>query len=889
MAYEISSRLKRLSLQGSKVPQIVIEIEGFPYAISAIPVTRYWLIGDSVNVGDDGLYIGGVIDDPNQRNWIAKNNSTMLSQQLLPDRGGSGSTTRLKFKLVDINKEVTSAFSPGQVVDDPLYKRAIVYQTFKDGAHPFDSIELLNGLLTDIDYNAGNIEIQISSPEHLKSRDIYRKFTSKISTPTFATTLDGDITDVATTIPVASVTGFIADADDHSYYIKIGSEIIFVGGVSGSSFVSCIRGQLGTEASAHSDLDDVDLYYHVSAADTSITLASTDGLLEKSDTFSVYIIIGSEIIYTDAISGRKVTGCTRGQVGTTAATYKQGDSVKSMYRFQGNSIDLALKLMISGSGTYESNVKPTSFVQTRPAVNIDNAIYFLNEEIKTKLGLVVGSYVSSVGATNAENNFTDAIITGFGDDETGSYFTVQKADLTDLALETDTPAELSFKSQYDVYPEGCSMTPRQVDIQQHLDFQDLLSTTFPDQDFQEVKTIKASTFINEQVYYASGLYQIPRKGRASCNITLPPLAIRGTKTLDETNVKRPESLSIRRSLNKFFYNEITYKYNYDPVTNEFLEEYTDESPTSKTRIPIGNRPLIIEARGLRDVNIAFIQQQIKRYLARYQYGAESFDVDVMYGENFTAEIGDAAIFGSEALQVSDTTRGSRKFKKRLVEIINAKNDITKGKLSFSMLDTSSTLDGRFATFGPSSLIDSGASTTELPLQRSFGTLDIEEEYEKWDRFHGELVRVRSTDFTFDEEVLFTGFKSGARNTMLVETLSLPPSKDYIVEQPKYSGDVDTKETWKILHPFACPEIVVVSGISSTQIDVGVNVAKFFIGSIIRVHKLDFTTDTGGARITVTNIAGNVITVDDLGFTPDNTYVINLIGFNSDSGKPYRYI
>jgi hypothetical protein len=60
----------------------------------------------------------------------------------------------------------------------------------------------------------------------------------------------------------------------------------------------------------------------ISATVTTIAVASVAGLAANG-----YVLIGSETIYYDSISGTSLSGCARGQNGTTAASHTAGDSV----------------------------------------------------------------------------------------------------------------------------------------------------------------------------------------------------------------------------------------------------------------------------------------------------------------------------------------------------------------------------------------------------------------------------------------------------------------------------------------------------------------------------------------------------------------------------------
>jgi hypothetical protein len=71
-----------------------------------------------------------------------------------------------------------------------------------------------------------------------------------------ASTLSADCTNSATTLSITSVSTFPTTGN---FRIKIGTELILVGGISGSTFTGCTRGIEGTSAAAHVTTDAVTL------------------------------------------------------------------------------------------------------------------------------------------------------------------------------------------------------------------------------------------------------------------------------------------------------------------------------------------------------------------------------------------------------------------------------------------------------------------------------------------------------------------------------------------------------------------------------------------------------------------------------------------------------
>lgn len=97
----------------------------------------------------------------------------------------------------------------------------------------------------------------------------------------------------------------------------------------------------------------------------------------KDAAYETYIKVDDEIMKFTGISGSSLTGAVRGSLGTTAATHSSGAAVKTFYRLTGNSIDLALKVMLSGWGTFfKTGVAVTHFNYISATETDDNAIYF---------------------------------------------------------------------------------------------------------------------------------------------------------------------------------------------------------------------------------------------------------------------------------------------------------------------------------------------------------------------------------------------------------------------------------------------------------------------------------------------------------------------------------
>jgi hypothetical protein len=651
------------------------------------------------------------------------------------------------------------------------------------------------------------------------------------------------------------------------------------------------RQTLFTEAKA-------ELTSNINNSQTTITVDSTGGFLLPGDALTTYIRINDEIIQYTGISGNTFTGCVRGQLNTIADSHDADDSVESFYRLQGETIELALKLMLSNDGntSYLDNLTIVAFVKNGIEV-VANAIFFEGINVNTRYGVAIGDTMVVSGATNAGNNGTFTVL-DIQNSITGSYIVVNGA----LVQEQFTSAVASFTSQYNTLPDGAGlgMTPDLVDVQGHQDLENQFGSSFLELDLYIKEEINGKELISQQIYYPSGLYQIPRKGRSGVGYTSPPLVTFDTKILNNTNVTKAERLEIERSIVEAFYNAVVFKFNIDSLEDDFLSSYIFQSARSTNRIPVGNRPLVIEAPGARPSLTQTINQleaQGRRFIDRYQFGAEKITINTTY-ENFNAEVGDVVIFEGETLQISDNKSGTRDFAPRLMEITNSKLNLVTGDLQFELTDTAFGLDGRYAVISPSSIVGVGSTTTRVVIVNSFGSA-FGVERAKWFDYVGQELLIHNEDWSFQESSTLVQVDVAAGNVLVFDDpFSIPIPEGYVIETNTYPTDPNPKiqRFLKAIHCHWNPQVEIVSSSSNFTFEVAASdIDKFFIGSFVRVHNDDFSIQSIASRTdddaVVTNINNvtNIITVDrDLGFTPLAGYKVDLIGF-PDQGLPYRYL
>lgn len=631
----------------------------------------------------------------------------------------------------------------------------------------------------------------------------------------------------------------------------------------------------------------------ISNSTTTITLDSTANLvLPYSTEVYTYVKIDDEIIRYTGISGNDITGCTRAQFGTIASSHSDGASVSSFYRLTASAIQMALKLMLSGPDTYyATDIGIDNFVRSASGTDTANTIFFAGLDVETKYGLTVGDYITTTGATNSSNNVSLMTVSSISVTDDGSVVTTSGGS---LVLELNSNATASFKSKYNVWPDGLGLGGDQVDVAEYERLEDLFTSSLPTYDFYVTDTIKAKEFIDKEVLYPANLYTLPRKGKISCGVVSPPLAVALLPHINKSNVTNPESIRIKRSLGKYFYNTIIYKYDFDAVeTSLSTAGYIKVDEDSKTRIPVGTKSLVITSKGLRKstANDQILDRNSDRLLDRYKYAAESINISVFYGVGFDIDVGDIVYFGDENLAIVDTVHGQRGFTPRLCEVVDKKMNIITGRVDLVLVDTNYLTEGRYGIFSPSSILSSGSTTTYLKIQNSYGTTSPFIEKDKWVDYIGEDILIHNTTYSTTYTATILGFDPSDDTKMLISTIGGSPPAGYIIDIINYPASADPEESlvYKSIHCFSGPQLDVATGVSTISFTVSAGDALLiFEGAKILVH--DTTYSSVSPEITVESVSGTTITTrESMTFVPTSSYKVDIVGFVADQGAAYRYL
>lgn len=823
MAVALTSRAISTLAQTVKEPNIVVSIDGVDTVYGAQIIQKYVRIGDGSDIGETesdplAFYIGGTNLVGDQDNSITLDGTTTsIKQSLDPSRGQGSSISTMSIALMD-NGDITRLISPGAIIDDLLMRQTLVYYGFNGTAWPDDYSVIFRGFITDIQADAGKVTLALSATDEKKRTNIYKKV---------ETTVVGGLSSTATVVQVASVANFL-------------NRIQGPDGTYDSSFTSCLR--VDDEIIKYTEARDSRIF------PATITIASpgvftaplhelsegepfvlnTTGALPTglvggatyyaknvtTNTFQASATEGGVAINTSGTQsgthnltlGPRVVGCTRGYLFTGVVSHSDGADAATYYVLSGNGVQLALKLMASGNA---SDGAAIPFVQDIPFTSINiggpdyvtNSLFFKDTNVEEKYGLAEGDWLQECGGSQySANRVRNKQILEIVRGETGDFVVIDGVTfIDDTSVSPDNELTCSFVSQYATLPDGCLFRPDEIDVAEHQRLYRLFLSGVDYTFYIKDGISNAREFIEQEIYMPMAAYSLPRKARASMGYHIGPIPGANIVTFDETNIKNPTRISVKRSTTKNFYNEVVYKYDMDPLDDAFKGGFIAISETSKDRIKYApNKTLVIESRGLRSNDQAenIANEQSSRRLKRYEFGAESIQFEAMLESGLPVEIGDIIVFDGTNLQVPDSKNAVKGMKPRLLEIQNKDFQTKSGDIKFEAVDTNFNGSGRYALISPASRIKSGVSTTEFLIEESYASRFRSAEYRKWSRLRSPSVRIRNADFS---QVADSVIISSSSNRIEVSpALPFTPSAGMILELSHYD-DSDVTDQVKLVY------------------------------------------------------------------------------------------
>jgi hypothetical protein len=590
---------------------------------------------------------------------------------------------------------------------------------------------------------------------------------------------------------------------------------------------------------------------------TTIPVNSTAGLLESKDALTSYIRINDEVMQIISIDSATQFTVSRAKLGTFADSHNEDDEVNSVYRLQGSPLDLALKLMHSdGEETFTpSNLVLKSINNQRLVIDYFN--------VQQRTGLVVGDKVE----IDTLGQFT---ITGFevNQDTDDSSIVVSEP-----IVDNGNPGlDWSYKSQYNVLNDGLGLNPNQIETQDFINTQTFFSPNFVDYDFRLQETIdNGKEFIDGQIYFPQALVAIPRFGRTSVKFLSPPLSIEQLPTLDTKNITNITKIRQRRSTYKYLYNSVLYRFNQSILEDRFLSIKQTIDGDSVNRIKTGKSILAVDSQGLRRSVLTdnVIDLVSRRFLDRYGQAATYIEkVELLGRDGIAIEVGDVVFFGGESTQYTDFQTGRRNLPVKQYEVINKSLNIKTLEPTVTLLDSGFSLIGLYGVFSPASGIGVGSNTNRLILTRLLDVGEFQFERDKWLGLVGAKIRVRSEDYSYDEETNIVDIDPQNPEGLIIDTLPSPPPIGGIVELAVYDSHDDSLEVTQDLkqrYTFNMDESEI-DGVTDAQIFTIDDTTRFFSGQRVRVNSDDFTRSS--QDVFIDTLVGSTVTLTQpLDFTP----------------------
>jgi hypothetical protein len=482
-----------------------------------------------------------------------------------------------------------------------------------------------------------------------------------------------------------------------------------------------------------------ELTSEVTDSDTTIPVVSTaeflspitgpDGLVDSS--FVSYLKIEDEFMKVLGVTETSFT-VERGSLSSSAATHDLGKEVTFTYVLQGNPIELALKLMLSRNDYYFELQGFRIGISLEGEVN-DRVISFPKRQLILEENIQAGDFITITDSVS--NDVVLKRIESITESTSGTILLVEGVS---FSVEETEIGVIKFRSKYDTFPTKLALLNDDVDISIHESF---ISNFFPSTIFKfyisEAK--EGKVFLDDELYKPCAVYSLSKDGRAGLGYHFPPLPNVNIQILNEDVIKEAGSLSIERSINKNFYNNIVYKYEDSLLDSDFKRSVINLDATSVARIPVGSRSLVIESRGMRDEFAAesFANSQSLRRLNRYKFAAEEIaSMGVFISNAFLVSLGEAVLLDGKNLNLLNSSNGTRKFEPRLMEVTEKRINIITGSSELTLLDTGFGLENTFFLMSPFSRVRGSFGRTIFLAGTS--------EWVKWKKYeaYGFKIRLR---------------------------------------------------------------------------------------------------------------------------------------------------
>lgn len=894
----------------TKQLNIVVLIEGTSTVFSLVPTYQKIRYGQpGLKYGQAGIVYGGLVQVPNNKTYLSPTSNLTIGQKIEPEQGRSSAST-MSLDFVDVNGFMSEFVSPGQDLDELMGGKLVrIFIGFANSSFKEDYFCVFRGYVSQTNWTPTKVTLQLTDPNIKRRQQIFYLGKSIVSDRSLQIpisdfdlvnnkinfTAHGLVTNskFQLSLPLGGSLPSNLIAGTDYYAVRLDNNSFQISATAGGSPFAFGTGGSGTPQLDVSELgDDVGLVYFDNTSDFLTGKLGPDGSYDTS--IIPYVRIDNEYLQyaiNDPKTNNAIEITIRGARDSIAVTHTVETEADAQFSMQGNIVDLALKIMLSGGDPITGSVFSFGITNDSDFGTVSNMIILPNGvNAVDDLGLAAGAYFVVTGSSNG--NDKTYIIQGFDDilgyPNNGIY--VDQV----VTPEQPTSAIYSSRSQYDTFPDAfmTAMSVKDIDVAGWQYIQD--NFVFQADNVFEILITQPETgkdFIEQELLLPAGLYGITRYGRISCSATKPPVAQEGLVTLDNTNVINPQSIMVQRSLNtRRFYNELQYSYDMDNDGNPTT--ISDSLDTDSLNLFGVSSVLPITSRGLRTSLGAnsFIARRGGFILRRYRNIAYEINIQTNFKAGSMIEVSDAvALVDNGGLQIINFQTGKRDIGAQLFEVIQRQLDLKAGTATLTLLaQIGYDITDRFGGIAPSSLVGSGSTTTQVRIIPSFLQKYGPREWRKWKDIIGDQLYIHKDDYSEGYTTRFLGFSSVNNNILLIDPIA-NIGVDWVVDLAPYDESASTvNQKSKLLYSYIDKNAYVVTGTSDLIFTVSSgDAANLAAGQLIYIHNADYSNLS--EEVFISSVVGTTVTVKtSLGYTPSNGDQIELIGF-LDSGGAYRIL
>lgn len=284
----------------------------------------------------------------------------------------------------------------------------------------------------------------------------------------------------------------------------------------------------------------------------------------------------------------------------------------------------------------------------------------------------------------------------------------------DIALRILTSTGAGTNGDYDDYAatNGLGIAAALVDVD---GFELVRDDDFPSElwSFSEREPADALEWIEGEICKPLGIYLVTlASGALSCRKVKPPLLADDPISLDASNIV---TISVDNDLSHLV-NEVAWKWDYDPVDDEFDHESIYLDSTSLTAYGT-SKVLEIESHSTYpSVSAAFVASRNSGVFARYSKPYPRIKVTANLSRNQIDEGTIVVLSHPNVPNLATGTRGVLPSSPLVCEVMSASVDVLGGKVSLDLLVTPWSYGKRYARIAPSGTPDA-TSATETQKRR----------------------------------------------------------------------------------------------------------------------------------------------------------------------------